>query len=151
MTVGTQAIRVINPATEEEVAGYDAHTARGDRGRDRGRRTPPSAAGASAGFDERARVVRAIAAVLRERADEFARLITTEMGKPLAEAAAEVEKCAWTCDFFADEAEGYLAARADRDDRRSRATSPTSRSAWCWRSCRGTSRSSRSSASPPRR
>ena len=149
MTVGTQAIRVINPATEEEVAGYAAHTpeeieaaiadaAAAQRGwRD-------------AGFDERARVVRAIAAVLRERAEEFARLITTEMGKPLAEAAAEVEKCAWTCDFFADEAEGYLAARRSRRPR-SRATSRTSRSASCWRSCRGTSRSSRSSASPPRR
>ena len=81
MTVGTQAIRVINPATEEDVAAYDAHYARGDRERDRRRRTRPSATGASAGFDERARVVRAIAAVLRERADEFARLITTRDGQ----------------------------------------------------------------------
>lgn len=108
MTVSTQAIRVINPATEEDVAAYDAHTPE---------EIDAAIAGAAAaqpswsdaGFDERARVVRAIAAVLRERADEFARLITTEMGKPLAEAAAEVEKCAWTCDYYAAHAEGYLA------------------------------------------
>ena len=43
MTVGTQAIRVINPATEEDVGGLRRAHPRGDRGRDRGRAPPPSA------------------------------------------------------------------------------------------------------------
>ena len=111
MTVGTQAIRVVNPATEEEVAGYAAHSSKEiDAAIADAAAAQPN--WRDAGFEERARVVRGIAAVLRSRAEEFARLITTEMGKPLAEAAAEVEKCAWTCDYYAAEAEGYLAARS---------------------------------------
>src|SRR4051794_8770046 len=49
------------------------------------------------------------AGVLRGRAGEFARLMTAEMGKPVAGAEAEVEKCAVACDYFADHAAGYLA------------------------------------------
>ncbi len=110
MSAGTRAIRVVNPATEEEVAGYDAHSSEEIEqaiadAHDAQRQWRDVA------FDDRARIIRALAAVLRDRQDEFARLITTEMGKPLAEAAAEVEKCAWTCDFFADGGEAFLSDR----------------------------------------
>lgn len=49
------------------------------------------------------------ARVLETRAEEFARLITLEMGKPLREARAEVQKCAWVCAYYADEGPGFLA------------------------------------------
>ena len=55
------------------------------------------------------RVVREAGAILRARTDEFARLMTEEMGKTLDDGRAEVEKCAFHCDWFADHAEGYLA------------------------------------------
>ncbi|THD74464.1 MAG: NAD-dependent succinate-semialdehyde dehydrogenase [Phenylobacterium sp.] len=62
-------------------------------------------------FDERARLMRAAGAVLRRRKDEFAALMTAEMGKTLTEGLAEIEKCAGNCDYFAEHAEGFLARR----------------------------------------
>jgi len=47
--------------------------------------------------------------VLTERREEYAALVTAEMGKPLAEALAEVDKCAWNCEVVADSAPGWLA------------------------------------------
>lgn len=56
----------------------------------------------------RAEVLRNIAAHLRACADDYAALITQEMGKLLREARAEVEKCASGCDFYAHHAEEFL-------------------------------------------
>jgi succinate-semialdehyde dehydrogenase/glutarate-semialdehyde dehydrogenase len=53
--------------------------------------------------------MRGAAASLRKRKDEFAELMTAEMGKTRAEGLAEVEKCAGNCDFFAEHAESFLA------------------------------------------
>lgn len=60
-------------------------------------------------LEARAAVLPAIARILRERRDDFARMITREMGKPLAEAQGEIEKCAWTCDHYAQHGPSYLA------------------------------------------
>jgi succinate-semialdehyde dehydrogenase/glutarate-semialdehyde dehydrogenase len=46
--------------------------------------------------------------VLRKNKESYARLIAQEMGKPLVQGISEVEKCAWVCDFYADEARSYL-------------------------------------------
>lgn len=59
---------------------------------------------------ERAAALRALGAQLRAERERHARLITAEMGKPIAEARAELEKCAWACDHYADEGPRYLAA-----------------------------------------
>ncbi len=58
---------------------------------------------------ERCGLMRRAAQVLEARAAEFARLITLEMGKPVREALAEVQKCAWVCEFYAAEGPGFLA------------------------------------------
>jgi len=60
------------------------------------------------GFDARAGLMKAAAAVLRARRDEYAALMTAEMGKTLTDGRAEVEKCAVACEFFADHAAGFL-------------------------------------------
>jgi succinate-semialdehyde dehydrogenase/glutarate-semialdehyde dehydrogenase len=60
-------------------------------------------------FADRSAIIHKAAEVLRERKDEFVRLMTDEMGKTLDEGRAEVEKCAFHCDWFADHAEDYLA------------------------------------------
>jgi succinate-semialdehyde dehydrogenase/glutarate-semialdehyde dehydrogenase len=60
-------------------------------------------------FAQRARPMRAAASELRDRAGWLAELMTREMGKPIKDALAEVEKCAAACTFFADHAEAMLA------------------------------------------
>ena len=57
----------------------------------------------------RANALIPVAKLLRERKATFARMITTEMGKPLREAEAEIEKCAWTCEHYAEHGPAYLA------------------------------------------
>jgi len=59
-------------------------------------------------FPERAMLMNKVAAVLRERSREFAEVITREMGKPLSEASAEVKKCAWVCEYYAENAAHFL-------------------------------------------
>ncbi len=54
-------------------------------------------------------MLRAAGSILRMRADEFAALITLEMGKPLAEARSEVIKCGTVCDYYAKHGRAFLA------------------------------------------
>jgi succinate-semialdehyde dehydrogenase/glutarate-semialdehyde dehydrogenase len=58
---------------------------------------------------DRADRVRRVGALLRARAEEHARLMSQEMGKPIRGARAEVEKCAWACDHYAEHAAAFLA------------------------------------------
>lgn len=58
---------------------------------------------------ERVKLLTRIAAVLRAGKSRYAEMIVREMGKPIAEAEAEIEKCAWNCDYYADHAPAYLA------------------------------------------
>ena len=59
-------------------------------------------------FAERSAVIHKAAEILRQRKDEFALLMTEEMGKTITDGRAEVEKCAMHCDWFADHAQEYL-------------------------------------------
>jgi succinate-semialdehyde dehydrogenase / glutarate-semialdehyde dehydrogenase len=117
MATTVSQIIAVNPATEEVIASFDAfgpdeiEMALGEahdaylEWRDR-----PIA--------ERAVPMRALARLLRERAERYARLATLEMGKPIVEAKAEIEKCAWACEHFADAAGGYLADEVIRSNAR---------------------------------
>ena len=60
---------------------------------------------------ERADLVRGLASTLRTNKDELAALATAEMGKILGESAGEVEKSAWFCEYYADQAAELLAPR----------------------------------------
>lgn len=62
------------------------------------------------GFTERQRCMQSAAAVLRRRSRELAQLMTLEMGKPVSDALAEIEKCALVCEYYAEGAEAMLAA-----------------------------------------
>jgi succinate-semialdehyde dehydrogenase/glutarate-semialdehyde dehydrogenase len=60
-------------------------------------------------ISERTKALKNMAQLLRGRIKHYAELITTEMGKPITQSLAEVEKCAWVCDFYAKNAEAFLA------------------------------------------
>lgn len=98
----------VNPATGAELAAYPAMTsAQIDAALDH-------AAAAQIGwaledFKARGDILRTAAEVLRDRDGELARLVTREMGKPLAESLAEVHKCATGLVFYADHAYEFLA------------------------------------------
>jgi len=61
-------------------------------------------------FPQRAEVLRNAAMQLHAQRDQFATLITLEMGKPLREARAEVEKCVTVCDYYAQHGEEFMRA-----------------------------------------
>jgi succinate-semialdehyde dehydrogenase/glutarate-semialdehyde dehydrogenase len=102
------AIASINPATGENLKTFEALSgtqieqklqlaAKTFRSY---RRTP---------FAERARLMLRAAEILETEKHEFAKLMTTEMGKPLTAAVSEAEKCAWVCRYYAENAARLLA------------------------------------------
>jgi succinate-semialdehyde dehydrogenase/glutarate-semialdehyde dehydrogenase len=101
-------IKTVNPATGEPGRSYnlttieEAHDAAAAAHR-------AFASWRNTSFADRAAVIRKAAEILRARKEEFARLMTEEMGKTFDEGVAEVEKCAFHCDWFADNAHRYLA------------------------------------------
>ena len=101
-------IQSINPATGEVIETFEPFSQqRIDETLDHAQEA--FRAWRTAPYDERAALVREVGKTLRAQKERLARTITLEMGKPIAEAEAEVEKCAWNCDFYAEEAQNFLA------------------------------------------
>jgi succinate-semialdehyde dehydrogenase/glutarate-semialdehyde dehydrogenase len=57
---------------------------------------------------ERCKLIQNAGQVLRDNVEEYARMITLEMGKPISESRSEVNKCAWVCDYYAENAKYFL-------------------------------------------
>ncbi len=103
-------IQTINPATEETLhyyeclseplikekidAGYEAYLS-----------------WKKTSFHKRQGLMLQMAHVLEERRDELALLMSQEMGKPITAGKAEIDKCTWVCEHYAEHAESYLAPR----------------------------------------
>ncbi len=98
----------INPATEEVLEELSEHTPQQiDQALELAHRQ--FEAWRASSFGQRAAVLQAAARALRADKARWAGLITAEMGKPIVEAEAEIEKCAWNCDYYAEHAPKYLA------------------------------------------
>jgi succinate-semialdehyde dehydrogenase/glutarate-semialdehyde dehydrogenase len=102
------AYRTINPYTSKEEASFDfiAKTAFNEK---------LKLAESSfnqwkfTSLEERSRILMKVADLLEKEEDKHARLITTEMGKPISQSRTEIAKCAWVSRYYAEKAEEFLA------------------------------------------
>ena len=100
-------MKSINPATGEVVFSFEPHFEKGidkiitsvDKTWQHWKSTS---------FGHRALLMQNLASLLKSRREELARIMTLEMGKVFRESLAEVDKCAWVCDYYADNAESFL-------------------------------------------
>ena len=102
-------MEVVNPATGKAVDTYDEHTWEDvDNALDRAANAFET--WGDRPINEREEFIASAGDVLRTNTREYAELMTREMGKPISQAVAEVEKCAWACDHYAEYAGSYLQA-----------------------------------------
>jgi succinate-semialdehyde dehydrogenase / glutarate-semialdehyde dehydrogenase len=111
-------IATVSPVSGETLATFDAHSA------DEIEQRLSSAARAAADWrltsiEHRAALLSRLAAQLESEKAAFGRLMTLEMGKTLASAIAEAEKCASACTYYAEHGAGFLAPETVSDDPRS--------------------------------
>ncbi|GGN20766.1 NAD-dependent succinate-semialdehyde dehydrogenase [Halarchaeum nitratireducens] len=100
-------MQTVNPTTEAELETYAHHD---------GEAIEEALDAASTAFEEwsardvteRQTLVGSIAGGLRENLEEYAALMTDEMGKPLDQSRGELEKCAWVCEYYAENAAEFL-------------------------------------------
>ncbi|GAB3666138.1 hypothetical protein GCM10028856_07560 [Halopiger thermotolerans] len=101
------SIESTNPATGEVVDTYDEESA-DERDEQLERASETFDEWSETPIETRQRLLARAGEVLRENADEYAELMTREMGKPIGQARDEVEKCAWVCDYYAEHAAEFL-------------------------------------------
>lgn len=109
------AFDIINPATGETIDSYEPMPAdevqaileQCHAAQQRWARTS---------FAERARLMQAAQQQLLKNKEDYAELMTREMGKLYPQGIAEVEKCAWNCEYYADHAERFLAPEEIHSD-----------------------------------
>ena len=102
------AFTSLNPATGALLQTYDVFD--DDQIEDILKNTAAaSSRWAATPLEERCGLLKKAAEVLRQGREDYARLITLEMGKLYRESLAEIDKCALVCDFYADNAAGFLA------------------------------------------
>ena len=106
--IALMSMRSINPATGETLKSFDELSepqieeslTRAANAFRNSRRTS---------LADRSSMMLRVAEILENEKNDFARLMTTEMGKPIKAAAQEAEKCAWVCRYYAETAEKHLA------------------------------------------
>jgi succinate-semialdehyde dehydrogenase/glutarate-semialdehyde dehydrogenase len=100
-------MKSVNPATGEVIKTYEAHSEKGvekivnsvDKCWHQWKKTS---------FFQRSQIMQNLATLLKSNKEELARLMALEMGKVVREGIAEIEKCAWVCDYYAANAENFL-------------------------------------------
>ncbi|MBA6152640.1 NAD-dependent succinate-semialdehyde dehydrogenase [Gelidibacter maritimus] len=104
----SNSIKTVNPFNNEQLKEYNFHTSEqltqlvkgSEKAFHQWRQTS---------IKERCRLLNNIAQILEDDKEDLAKLITLEMGKPLSQSLSEIEKCTTLCDFYATNAEDFLA------------------------------------------
>ena len=105
----------INPYTGKKIDSYKTHTktevkeilSQADKRFYKWRETS---------YSERKKLMLAAASELKKNKKEYAQTMTNEMGKPIKQAIAEIEKCAWVCEYYAEHAEKQLSNETIKTD-----------------------------------
>jgi succinate-semialdehyde dehydrogenase / glutarate-semialdehyde dehydrogenase len=100
-------IRSINPYTEEVNWIYDSFSIGECRAQIEKSRVA-FVSWSSSSAEERVKYFTRVGEVLRQNTDMYAEIITKEMGKPIRQSKGEIQKCAWLCDYFAENAAELL-------------------------------------------
>ncbi len=100
-------LQSINPVNEDLIKEYEEHT---NSEIDEIVKNSDKAFKEWQSFDygKRAELLSKAGEILRNNIDQYSELMTREMGKPISGARAEVEKCAWVCDYYAENGESFL-------------------------------------------
>jgi len=108
-------MKAINPATGNLITEYEEHSAHQvQQIIDQNQQAFLS--WRDVPFSERSTLMFKAGEVLRDNAEKYAGLMTLEMGKTITESRAEVKKSAWVCDYYAENAEDFLADEPVKTD-----------------------------------
>ena len=102
----TRQITTINPATEEVVNTYEIMTK--EQIKEKTKKAQNAFTDWKKDIQKRADHLHNFAQEFRKEKEELAKLMTKEMGRPIKEARAEVDKCAWVMEYFADNGKIFL-------------------------------------------
>jgi acyl-CoA reductase-like NAD-dependent aldehyde dehydrogenase len=102
----TRQITTINPATEEVVNTYEIMTK--EQVKEKTKKAQSVQLDWKKDIQKRADHIHDFAQEFRKEKEELSRLMTKEMGRPIKEARAEIEKCAWIMDYFADNGKIFM-------------------------------------------
>ena len=100
-------LRSVNPANNQTIATYEEHSP-DEISKVIEQSAAAQEAWSDTSFATRKEFMYSAAKVLRDHMDEYGRMITLEMGKPLSQSNGEVEKCAKVCEYYADNAKKFL-------------------------------------------
>ncbi|HHF7365535.1 TPA: NAD-dependent succinate-semialdehyde dehydrogenase [Legionella bozemanae] len=108
-------IQTVNPATEQILQSYDCMNEQ-DVEKKLNDSHEAYLEWKKTSFSQRKALMLQLAQLLKTKTDELAHLMATEMGKPITAGRAEINKCAWLCEYFAEHAEEYLSPKVIQTD-----------------------------------
>jgi len=103
-------IQTINPATEQQIQSYECFNVTQIHKKIE-EANQAYLEWKKTSFNKRQGFMLALSQILKDKKEELALLMAVEMGKPITAGKAEIDKCAWVCEHFAEHAEIYLQPR----------------------------------------
>jgi acyl-CoA reductase-like NAD-dependent aldehyde dehydrogenase len=103
----SNTIETINPATGKVIASYNSMSVEEVNQKTKNARNSFEN-WKKLDISERCTFMRRLGRVMKKNKEDYAKLITEEMGKPIRQSQAEIEKCAWVCDYYSEHAESFL-------------------------------------------
>ncbi len=108
-------VHSVNPYSEEKIASYKKHTKK-DISSILQQADKRFYSWRETSFAERKKLMLAAASELKKNKQEYAEMMTLEIGKPISQSITEVEKCAWVCEYYANEAKEQVANETIKTD-----------------------------------